>query len=348
MAVPPGPPTPVMPEQMSKGVGRSITLTTFFLIPALALLIVGWYFGRWYLAGEITILWIGPLYAMSQKFHRVRTFMVVERFGLIWDVKFSGPRLRIPFIDTTVMLDDFLQKQVELFLKDGGPERFAIDFKEGAAPIISAAWYQIANPVDVEGGIWGAVRNQVLRYTYRVKAEERASRIAEIFQGAFRGVLERKSATEQRTFVEAEAEMEELARQGTVASGAALEEIGVYPFPQKGIIVRDVDVPEEIVKLREKVLAGEMEAQEAINRYRSFHEPLRQMKRGLTEGDGGMTLSDAQILQFFLAQRGFETLQKTGSNVSLVAADIDGVLRTITVGSTNQPPRSGPTGGGTP
>lgn len=309
------------PEDMRRVVGNMITLTALCL-PIVILTILGTILGNSYTVVAFVTLWTGLFFALSLRFVRKRTFVVVERFGYFWDVKFAGPRLMIPWIDNEVMSDDFLQKSVELF------KNIKIDFIGGSAPVLADAWYQIGNPVDIEKGDIDVVREQVLKYTYRVRAEDRAARIADIFQGAFRTFLE------QLDIPSAQKKMEGLATKGTNASRKALGGIGVYPFPEKGIIVRDIVLPEEIVKFREQVLRGEMDAREAIERSRSYWQPLMEMKNGLEKG--GVLMTPEEIKHLFLTQKGFETLQKTGSNVSLVASDIDSVVKTITVGSVNK------------
>jgi hypothetical protein len=306
------------PEDLGRPAGHSITAVAFGL-PAILLAIFGYSLGNGYTAAAFATIWTGLFVAMSLRFVRKRTFVVVERFGYFWDVKSAGPRILIPWIDNEVMRDNFLQKSVELYQGEGD-KNVEIDFIDGSAPIRAAAWYQIGNPDDVEHGNLEAVRNQVLYYTYRVKADERQSRVAEIFEGAFRPLLETV------TIAEAQAKAEAFAKQA----------IGVYPFPGKGIIVRDVVLPSVIVELRERELRGRSDAQEAISRSASYWQPLVHMKNGLA-GAGLTDISDEEISRLFLAQKGFETLQKTGSNVSLIASDIDSLQKVITVGAASTP-----------
>lgn len=309
-----------MPEDMNENVGHAISVAAF-LAPALVLALIGMWIGNWNTAAGLATVWVGGLFAVSIRIQQKRTFTVIERFGKLWDVKFAGFRLVIPYIDNQILRENFLQKSVELF-KD-----IVIDFIGGSAPVLADGWYQIGNPDDIENGRMDTVRGQVLKYTYRVSANDRSGRIANIFQGAFRTFLE------QRNIPDAQKDMETLATQGTDAAREALEEIGVYPFPKKGIIVRDIVLPEEIIKLREQVLRGEMDAQEAVSRARVYWEPLTQMKMGFAKaGPGTMDFTDAEILRLFLAQKGFDTLQKTASNVTLVAKDVDNLQKIITVG----------------
>jgi hypothetical protein len=240
--------------------------------------------------------------------------MVVERFGLFWDVKFAGPRILIPWVDNPVMTDDFLQKEVELF------KGIDIDFIGGSAPIVASAWYQVGNPADLDLGTREArdrIREQVLKYTYRVQADARASRVAKIFQGAFRTLLE------QVDIPTAQKDMEKLATDGTAAARPALAEIGVYPFPEKGIIVEDIALPKELVAFREQQTKGQADAAEAINRSRSFWEPLAKMKEELEKQ--GITMTSEELRAFYMSQKGLEALAGTKANITFVSPDIKGV-----------------------
>lgn len=317
------------PEDMKKWVGHSISVAAF-LVPALVFALLGLLIGNENTAGGLAVLWLGGLFAVTIHIQQKRTFTITERFGKLWDVKFAGFRLIIPYIDNKILREDFLQKSVELF------NGIVIDFIGGSAPVLADGWYQIGNPDDIESGRMDAVREQVLKYAYRVRAEDRAVRVADIFKGAFRPHLETK------TIVEAQNEAEDLANKaidgvpGREGARKALAEIGVYPFPGKGIILRDIVIPSGIVALREQVLRGEMDAQEAVARAQVYWKPLAEMKKGFASaGAGKMDLEDGEILQLYLAQKGLDTLQKTPSNVTLIAKDIDNLQKIITVGEVN-------------
>jgi hypothetical protein len=314
---------------MSQIVGHAISIAAF-VVPAFVLALLGLWFGNWNTAAGLAIIWIGGLFAVTIRIQQKKTFTVIERFGKLWDVKFAGLRLIIPYIDNQILRENFLQKSVELF-KD-----MEIDFVGGSAPVLADAWYQVGNPADLDDGDEEAierVRSQVLKYTYRVRAEDRAARVADIFRGSFRTYLE------TRTIAEAQAEAEDLANKAVEGiperEGAkvALAEIGVFPFPGKGIIVRDIVLPPIIIQLREQVLRGEMDAKEAVARAQVYWKPLTEMKTGFVgAGPGRMELTDGDILRLFLAQKGLDTLQRTPSNVTLIAKDIDNLQKIITVG----------------
>lgn len=308
------------PEDMSVTVGHLISAAAF-LVPAFALALFGWLLGNGNTAIGLAMLWIGGLFAASIRIQQKRTFTVVERFGKLWDVKFAGFRLIIPYIDNPILYETFLQKSVALF------KNVAIDFKGGSAPILADGWYQIGDPASIDNGRMDLVREDVLKYTYRVRAEDRAARVANIFQGAFRTLLE------QNDIETAQKDMEKLATEGTAAAQAALAEIGVHPFPGKGIIVADIILPDAIITLREQVLRGEMDAKEATARAQVYWKPLTEMKKGFAAaGNGAMELRDEQILQLYLTQRSLDVLPKIPAHVTLIAPDINGIQKMITVG----------------
>jgi regulator of protease activity HflC (stomatin/prohibitin superfamily) len=323
------------PEDLSLFWGHVITVLAYSL-PLAILFAIGFSVGNIYTALAFAIIWSGLFLATSVRIVRKRTFIVIERFGYFWKTKYAGLRIIIPWIDIPILRDDFLQKQVKLFLREGSP--IEIDFVDGSAPIDVSAWYQIANPDDVETGNWPEVEKQILKYTYRIRANERPSRVAEVFQGAFRTFLEGAKKIQ-----EVQPEMENIARDGTNAAKNALAEMGVYPFPEKGIIVRDIALPQAIIEFREQQLRGEADAKEAVNRSRSYWEPLAQMKEGLAKA--GIRMDDDQLLRLFTMRVGLETIQNTKANISFVSPDIDSVLKTITVGSTGGTSR--PSQGGT-
>lgn len=314
-------------ETMLKRTGHTITALAF-LLPSLVLGLAGYVFGTEYTGEGLAILWPALLFSKAVRFRRKKTFLVVERFGLFWDIKFAGFCILIPFIDNPVLDDDFLQKQVDLFVEDGGENTLIkIDFTDGISTDIPAsAWYQIGDPADIESGNWDEIHSQVLKYTYLVKATERSSRVAEMFQTAFLRRLEKVS------YKDAREQMEQIAEDAVSAAKESLKVIGVFPFPGKGIVVKDAKLPEEILELRRQVLRGEMDAQEAVNRSRSYWQPLIDMKKGLRD-EGGFELTDKEILEFFTTQKGFEVLAKAGK-LDFVAPGIDGAMKTINVGAT--------------
>lgn len=310
------------PEEMSPLTGHTIT-TLAFMLPAAALGLLGHLIGNQYTAGGLMVLWFGILFALSIRFIRKRTFLVVERFGYFWDVKFAGPCMIIPFVDSIVLEENFLQKSVKLF------EGITIDFTDGSAPVDAVAWFQIGNPKDIDDGNFEEVTEQVLRYTYRVKATEREARAKDIFEGAFRALLEAKK------LAEVEKEVEELAESSLVSAKVTLTEIGIFPFPGKGIIVSDIVLPAAIIGLREEILRGAAEAQAQQNKSATYWQVIASIKKGLEAS--GFQITDDEVIEIYLQQIALETLQKTGSKLSFVASNISEVMRSMTtIGTTSQ------------
>lgn len=330
-------------EDMQPEIGHAITAAAF-LLPALAFAAIGYVLGTAWTAAAFATLWIGLLFSVSLKIRRKRTFLVIERFGKFWKVVYAGFAIVIPFIDNIILDDVLVQKSVQLFrnepAKEGGSEKpsvIEIDFVDGSAPIDASAWYQVGNPSDIENGNFDQVTEDVLKYTYLVTADERAPRVAEIFQGAFRVSLESVKISD------AQKNMETLAKEGTEDAKDALKAIGVYPFPSKGIIVRDIDLPEALVDIRENALRGEMQSQEAVNASRGLWEPVLHMKAGLARGvpqSGAapaipgvdMTMND--IIDLFKFQKSIEAIGKVGK-LDIVSSDVGNALKVISVGNTS-------------
>jgi regulator of protease activity HflC (stomatin/prohibitin superfamily) len=323
------------PEELSPEKGHLITVGAFAL-PFVILIIAGLVVGNLYTSLAFAIAWTGLFTASSIRFVRKKTCLVVERFGYLWDVKFAGPRFMVPWIDTEVSEIDFLQKSVKLF---AGKQ---IDFVGGSSAVDASAWYQIGDPADIDAGNVDALREQVVKYVYTIRDAEKPARIAEIFEGSFRPYLE------IRTIEEVQAEAEDLARRavfgeaGREGATVALKEIGVYPFPGKCIILSDIILSSEIVGFRQQQAKGEADAKQQVAQARALWQPLSEMKKGLAQaGPGAMQMSDEALAQFYLAQKGFETLQKTGANVTLVASGVDSARALITVGANQPPPQGG-------
>ena len=319
------------PEELSGERNRAITLTVF-LLPLLLLVAIGFTVGNGYTASAFAIAWVGLLTASSIRFVRKKTCLVVERFGYLSGVKFAGPCLMIPWIDTEVSEIDFLQKSVALF-----PDK-QIDFIGGSSAVSASAWYQVGDPDDIRTGNHENLREQVIRYVYTIRDDERAARIAEIFEGSFRPYLE------TRTIEEVQAEAEDLARKAVFGEASssftregaivALKEIGVYPFPGKCIILSDIILSPEIVAFRQQEAKGDADAKQQVAQARGLWQPLVEMKKGLENaGPGAVQMTDEALARFYLAQKGFETMKSTGANVTLVASGIDSARALITVGS---------------
>ncbi len=307
------------PEEMPRWKGHAITIAVFFF-PAVLLWIFGLAVGNDNTAMGFATLWLGIIAAVSIQIKRKTTFTVVERFGLLWDIKFAGFRVIIPWIDNVIMEGDFLQKSVQLF-KDGDTLA-AIDFKDGTAPVKAVAWYQIGNPEDVRNGKHENLREQILNYTYRLLEAEREPRVAKIFGGEFRALLE-----QGMEITEAQKDASDLAKQAAKTAEPALKEIGIFPFPDKGIIVEDIVLPEEITALRQQKQKGQADAEEANNRARSYVRPVITMKEELEKA--GVAITTERLVDLFVTQKGFETLKDTKSNITLVASDVRGALLTI-------------------
>jgi hypothetical protein len=244
-------------------------------------------------------------------------------------VKFEGLHLAFPFIDRVFLSGNFFGKDVELFVMDENDptKRVEIDFKAGSAPVDAAAWYQIGDPEALRRGDREKLASDILKYAYTVLPEEREERIIEIFEGALRPVLQ------QRTIEEAQTGSTQASKEGVEeAQRTGLTELGVYPMPGKGIIIRDIELPIGIVELRQLELTGEKRALEMKAASGGYWASIQEIIDAAARATPSIVLSPDKAQEIFERQIALATISKTGANITFIASDIDGVVKTITVG----------------
>ncbi len=325
--------TKVRHDTMDPDIGHLWAVAAVVISTLLAFLIgalIGLAFEQfWALGGAFAMAWIGAFYgaALYRGSVRKQEFIVIERMLKFWEVKFSGFHLAFPFIDRVRLRESFLAKDVELYVDDNDPEkRVEIDFTDASAPVNASAWYQIANPEDIRTGNEANMIKDILRYTYTVEEKDREERICEIFEGALRPKLQ------QQTIDEAQQKASTIIDTASRNVGNDLAELGVYATKGKSIIIRDIEIPKEILELRELELKGKKRAAEIANTSQGYWKSIQEIIDGAKAGGATITVNKAQ--QIFERQRAFDVIQQTGSNVTFVAPSMEGVMKTITVGGT--------------
>jgi hypothetical protein len=281
------------------------------------------------LGSAFALAWIGIFYSMALfrgSLHK-QEFMVVERLMKFQSVKFAGLNLAFPFIDHVRFRSTFLGKDVELFMDDNDPgKRVEINFKEGSsAPIDASAWYQIANPEDIRNGRRSNIINDVLKYVYTLNEGDTEERVAEIFEGAFRPRLQ------ALTIDEAQKDLKKTIETAVEDAKQDLADLGVYVSHGTGIIVRDIEIPQGILELRELELKGKKRAAEIAETSKGYWRSIQEIIDGAKASSEDISVEKAQ--EIFERQRAFDVIQQTGSNVTFIAPDMDGIVKTITVGS---------------
>ena len=292
-----------------------------FLVPGLAAFVLGLGLGN--LGGfgpglgtVFMCIWWSIVLASGIRIVRQQEFLLIERFGRYHDVKFVGIRFLLlsGVIDHVHFRDSFAAKEIDLYEDEGSNE---IDFQDGSAPIDASAWYTIGNPAFYGTGS-DLLKVQIRNYVYQVG--NRLKRIAQIFEGALKPKLE------SLTLAQAKSNAGDVAAKDAAAEAAKdFTAMGVFPRAEKPIIVHDIDLPEEIQKLNELQLKGEMEATEAVNRSRGYFEPVKVIAKEL-----GITNQEA--MAYLLDNKGLEVVSQTGANISFVSPDTGGVLKTLNVG----------------
>lgn len=290
--------------------------------------LIGFPFGSSLRTGFSTLLaGVGILYAVALYRGSARTqeFVVVERMLKFWDIKLSGLRLAFPFIDRIRLRDNFLSKQIELFVVNGTPAtRAGIDFVDATAPVNAGAWYQVGDPEAVMAGDYEKLIQDVYRYVYVIFEDSRAKRIADIIEDALRPILQKY------TLDAAQKDADSAGDLCVAAARPRLAELGVYASPGKGVVIRDIIIPPEIAELRALALRGKKRAEEIAAASTGYWQSISEVISGAEKSGKDLTTEEARAI--VETQRGLEVVEKTGANITFVSPNVRGVLTTLGIG----------------
>lgn len=240
-------------------------------------------------------------------------FVVIERLGKFLTVYFRGWHVRIIGVDRIRANDSLRAKRLQLYEDEKAAE---IDFKDASAEIDASIWYQIGNPADIlqatKNGNWDNVANSVKAWVYTYeKPEERIDNLAD---GGLRPLFQQKSidqASEERDGI-ADKVMNDIAQE--------MAKFGAYP-PSDGkrLVIEDIKLPDEVVRLRELVLEGQKRAEESEKEAAGYWKAIKAIQDNLN-----VTVEEAR--KIYETQRGLNVLEKTKPAMTLVAKDLTGVL----------------------
>ncbi len=279
----------------------------------------------WVIAGGI--LWIAIYFFIGFKLVQNTEYLVIERFGEFSRIVHSGPRLLCfpGIIDKVVAEDNLRWKTLNLFAdeaKDGSAppntkKSYHVDFKDGSTPVSMEASYRVGP----QGSSTDETDNAIYLFTYAMQnASERESRIE--------GLLESEAIPrlQELEIGVALVQKDKIAKEVT-ANARVLEALilmGVELNPNKGLIIPDIALTPEIIAQRQKKLEGASEADKQKALGLGYARSIKAIKEEL-----GCTEKEA--LQIYNTQRGLETLASLQTNVSFIAPDIKGVLKTMGV-----------------
>lgn len=277
---------------------------------------------------------VGILYGAALYRGSVRNneFAVVERLGKYWDVKFAGLRLAFPFIDRVRENYNFFGFDVELFLDATDPKgekRVRMNFRDGAsAPVDTSAWLQIGNP----GATRDELREDVLKWTYTVLKEEREERLIEICASALRPELEKLSLEEVEVGTTAGSTVADAVRLAIQNVEIDLFALGVHFTPGKGIVIRGLELPSEIVAIRELVLTGQKRALEMEAASSGYWSSIQEIINAAAKANPPINLSADKAQEIFERQIALGVIKEAKANITFIASDIDAVTRAIIAG----------------
>lgn len=101
---------------------------------------------------------------------------------------------------------------------------------------------------------------------------------------------------------------------------------GAYsPSSGKRLVIEDINLPNEVIQLRELKLKGEKEAQEATARASGYWKPIKEISNQLD-------ISVDEARKIYETQRGLETLQEVKPSMNLVGENFKGVIGTMNLG----------------
>jgi len=239
-------------------------------------------------------------------------FLVIERLGKYYAIKHSG----IGFLCLRGVIDKVRDKgtlkALELPMYADEVAEFAIDFKDGSAPIDASIWHRIG----AENAAWGEIDRAIIAHTYAY--ENPGGRVEEIVDGHARPILQKHSIDEAQEKKDSIAG--EVSKHPEVLD--AMKKTGHFFVEGKGLIISDIALTQEIKDLRRQVLEGKKDAERDVAKGEGYARAIK----GIIEE---LKVDKKTARGIYETQRGLETVEKTGSNINFVAPTVDGVLITL-------------------
>ncbi|MFA6416304.1 MAG: SPFH domain-containing protein [Candidatus Paceibacterota bacterium] len=261
-----------------------------------------------------TILWFAIYLKQGLMVVPENEFRVVERFGQYYRCVGGGLRLLcLPGIIDGVAKNggtgDHKWHRIDLY-KDEKDN--LIDFVDGSAAVKIQVWYRIMKSADAAA-----------RSVYVVKDTE--NRIEEIVDGEVRPILQKLSLDE------AGKTLDEIGKQVIGEVKESLEEMGIELDTKKGVILTDIVLSDDVVKIRQEMLKGEREAQKQLALGGGYVGAILAIVRA-AKADGH-EISFEEATEIYQTQRGLETIATKPGDLNFVSSGMSGVLVSLGVGS---------------
>ncbi|HDZ85456.1 MAG TPA: hypothetical protein ENH35_02850 [Candidatus Moranbacteria bacterium] len=260
------------------------------------------------------ILWSSIYIALGIDIVPQKMSRVYERFGKPVKINRAGPHLTClkGIIDKLAVEVSHQYHVTNLFTGKEGDPSPKIDFAEGTtAKICAETWWRVEDTID-----------SILRFAYEVSDPE--GFIRQQFDTLIRPHLQKHSADE------AQLQKNEIASKIIEELSPRIAELtGIELEPIKGLLIRDIELPEKVVNQRFKRLEGTTEAEKDIHRGKGYINAILAIKEAAKKDGTDIDLGQAQ--RIFERQRGLETIEKTGANVTFISPGIGGVLKTLDI-----------------
>lgn len=304
--------------------GRIIEIMTW-AIPAVILAALGWFLGtltgaEWGMPVLLVCVWTAILFALGVTIVNKQGYLVIERFGKFQAVKYNGIRWINPFFSQIKEEGSLRVHTFKLYTDDGAEIDFACG---GTAKVHAKASYMVGNPDDVRNEDWSAVTLQIIAWTYLYK--DSVGRVSDVYDSALRPLVQALSIDEAST------------AQGDVACKTAVDvvtpllaEIGAFRPAEKALILEDIELPDAVIEARQQELVAKGKAAADALIMQGPADGVLAVQAALKAKGCNMTVP--QIIEWQLTSRGLDVIRDAKANVTFVASDVEGILRTLNVG----------------
>ncbi|MDD3531009.1 MAG: SPFH domain-containing protein [Candidatus Pacebacteria bacterium] len=297
-------------------------LAIVWFVPAALSISVGMMTGVWGAGFGLAFAWVGYCVGAGSIILGQREFAVIERFGKFRTVFFKGWNIRVIGVDSFSTRGVLKTQRLRMYTNENGrTERAVMDFLGGAsAPIEASVWFHIGNPENVKNEQWKELREDILKWAYAY--DKPLERIDGLVDSALRPLLQAKTLEEINTSVDRAA----IANKVLETVHDELRAIGVYPTPEgEFLTIEDVDLPPEVIQMRELAFRGEQEARENELRAAGYWKPIKEIQEKL-----GVSATEARAI--FETQRGLDTLREVKPAMTLVGENLKNTIYTLNLG----------------
>ncbi|MES2225946.1 MAG: hypothetical protein V4480_04025 [Patescibacteria group bacterium] len=296
-------------------------------IPAIVLSVVGGligsaYDGVFFTMGGTFILWSAGLWGWGFLPVREKSYAVIERFDCYHSIKYPGWRWVNPFCDRIKERGSLKGRRVPLYKDDKDKKAQKIDFQDSSACVLVWGWYLVGNPIEVAAKNWDAVTSDILLWTYYLDNPE--LRVATCFDGEFRFRIQGLTTDDAQ-----KEPGKAICKVAADAAAPLLADIGAYPLPKEALIIEDIALPPETERLRELILEAKKKLEADTLEFQSTGRAIAALIEGSKNAAGDPTVSNSEAQGLVQQTQILKTLERTGSNITMIAPGMTGVMQQL-------------------